>query len=126
MWLHIDPSGGPPIYIQIREQIKRAVATGFFKPGDQLPSVRDLAVQLTVNPNTVSRAYLELERDGVIKTVRGVGTFVSKKEIKIEYAERVKLVKSALGKALVEAYHLGFTEAELRELFEETLKEWGW
>ncbi|KNZ70003.1 GntR family transcriptional regulator [Thermincola ferriacetica] len=126
MWLHIDPSGGPPIYIQIREQIKRAVATGFFKPGDQLPSVRDLAVQLTVNPNTVSRAYLELERDGVIKTVRGVGTFVSEKEIKIEYAERVKLVKSVLGKALVEAYHLGFTEAELRELFEETLKEWGW
>ncbi len=124
MWLHIDPSAGPPIYMQIKEQIKRASATGLLKAGEHLPSVRELAVQLTVNPNTVSRAYLELERDGIIKTVRGVGAFVSEKEVKLLHEERVKTLQAAMDKVMVEAHHLGFEDEEVISLFKDRVKEW--
>lgn len=69
-----------PIYLQIVNQVKRAVASGVLVPGDRLPTVRQLAVDLTINPNTVAKAYQELEREGVISTVPGRGTFVGQKK----------------------------------------------
>jgi GntR family transcriptional regulator len=124
MWFHVDPASGLPIYMQIINQVKRATASGLLKEGDQMPSVRELALQLTVNPNTISKAYQELERDGVIKTMRGIGTFVAGQEIKIVHGERVRVLQSAIDKVLVEAHHLGFTDEELEELFLKRIKDW--
>jgi GntR family transcriptional regulator len=110
--------------MQILNQVKRAAASGLLKPGDQMPSVRELAIELTVNPNTIVKAYQELERDGVIKTVRGVGTFVAEKEIKIVHEERVKVLLGAIDRVLIEAHHLGFSEDEVRKFMEDRMKEW--
>jgi GntR family transcriptional regulator len=73
----IDPRDPTPIYVQIERALRAAIATGRLKPGDQLPTVRQMAVELQVNANTVARVYLELEKAGVIETKRGVGSFIS-------------------------------------------------
>ena len=72
----VDPQSGVPIYLQIIEQIKRSVALGILQAGEQLPTVKQLALDLTINPNTVARAYRDLERDTVIETAPGRGSFV--------------------------------------------------
>src|SRR6185437_784079 len=74
--LTVDPRSGVPIYLQIIEQVKRSVALGILQAGEQLPTVKQLALDLTVNPNTVARAYRDLERDSVIQTAPGRGSFV--------------------------------------------------
>ena len=74
--LTVDPRSGVPIYLQIIEQIKRSVALGVLQAGEQLPTVKQLALDLTVNPNTVARAYRDLEREQVIETAAGRGSFV--------------------------------------------------
>ena len=73
---HIDPGNPAPIYAQLERAVQTAVAAGWLEPGDQLPTVRQLAVILKINANTVARAYASLERDGVVETQRGVGTFI--------------------------------------------------
>ncbi|MEW5786053.1 MAG: GntR family transcriptional regulator, partial [Bacillota bacterium] len=75
-WFHINTRSGVPIYVQLKEQIKTAVAGGILSAGDQLPSVRELAVALVINPNTVVRAYNELEHEGLLSIEQGRGTFV--------------------------------------------------
>lgn len=77
MWFHIDPSSGLPIYRQLVDQVKQGVAGGLLQPGDRLPSVRDLALELTINPHTVAKAYQELEREGVVEMPRGKGVFIA-------------------------------------------------
>lgn len=77
MWLKVDAGSGVPLYLQIMESIQQAVDTGYLGPGEQLPSVRELAVDLIISPNTVARAYRELEREGFIVTSQGRGTFIS-------------------------------------------------
>ncbi len=124
MWFHVDPASGVPIYLQIFNQVKRASASGLLKPGDQISSVRELALELTVNPNTIAKAYQELEREGIIKTVRGVGTFVAENVVKLVDEERIKVLTAAVDKVLVEAHHLGFAEEELKDLFEARIKDW--
>ena len=124
MWFHVDPASGVPIYLQIFNQVKRASASGLLKPGDQISSVRELALELTVNPNTIAKAYQELEREGIIKTVRGVGTFVAENVVKLVDEERIKVLTAAVDKVLVEAHHLGFAEDEVIKLFEARIKDW--
>ena len=75
--LTLDPHDSTPIYAQLERGVRAAIATGRLKPGDQLPTVRQMAVELRVNANTVARVYAELERSGVIETKRGVGSFIS-------------------------------------------------
>src|SRR5712692_11302612 len=75
--LAVDPRDATPIYAQLERGLRAAIATGRLRPGDQLPTVRQLAVDLRVNANTVARVYGELERDGVLETRRGVGSFVT-------------------------------------------------
>src|ERR687892_1121341 len=72
-----NPSSGVPIYLQLMEQVKHAIETGALKPGEQLPSIRPLAEELVINPNTVAKAYRELEHEGVIELRQGAGAFVS-------------------------------------------------
>lgn len=125
MWLYIDPSSGTPIYRQIADQISQAVAGGILRPGDRLPSVRDLAVSLTVNPNTVVRAYQELERDGLLETARGKGVFVSSRAAQAAPDERVQRIVPILDRLVAEAYLLGIGEKELLQLLRDKLRERG-
>ena len=123
MFINIDPSSGLPIYLQIAQQIKTAVAMGRLQPEEPLPSVRQLAVELAVNPNTVARAYLDLEIEGVIYKRQGAGTFVSSQGVEMSKGERRRVLNELLEKALVEGVNLGLSERELRDAFERVLEK---
>ena len=86
--LQLDPKSGVPFYRQVIDQVKAAIAIGSIGPGDRLPTVRQLAVDLSVNPNTVSRAYTELELTGLVETQMGSGTFVGHKKVEGDEIER--------------------------------------
>lgn len=121
MNLRVEPGDGVPIYLQIVEQIKRAVALGRIKPEEGLPSVRQLALDLTINPNTVARAYLELEHQGVIYKRQGQGTFVSSQAAEASRRERQKIVSALFEKALIEAVNSGLTAAEIDDIYRNLL-----
>ena len=123
MFVNIDASDGLPIFLQIVQQVKTAVAVGRLQPEDPLPSVRQLATELRVNPNTVARAYLDLEIEGVIYKRQGHGTFVSAQGVEMSKRERRKAVVRHLEKAVVECFHLGFEEEEMRDAFDEALEK---
>ena len=123
--MRIDPASGVPIYLQIIEQIKYHIARRALKPHDELPSVRALAGQYLINPNTVARAYLELERDGAIYKKRGMGTYVAKKEVTMSQREKVEIVRQLLDKAWVQALELGLGAEEMQRVFKETLENFG-
>ncbi len=104
-----------PIYLQVMASIKRDIVTGRLVPGDKLPSVRDMAVQYTINPNTVSRVYRELELEGVCFTRRGMGTFVTEDERKV--VQMRKEMAEELVKRFLEGMHqLGISSSESMEL----------
>ena len=119
----IDTSGGVPIYLQLIEQVRYHIATGALKSGDELPSVRVLASEYLINPNTVARAYLELEREGMIFKRRGMGTYVSEKGVEMNQEEKIGIVQELLEKALVQGAQLGLNATMLRKVFEESLKK---
>ncbi len=123
MFITIDPSNGLPIYMQIVNQIKTSIAMGRLMPEDPLPSVRQLAVDLAVNPNTVARAYLDLDYEGIIYKRQGAGTFVSSQGVEMSKNERRKVLGELIEKALVEGVNLGLEEKELREAFERVLEK---
>ncbi len=114
----LDYTSGVPIYIQLKEAINTAIRTGAFCQGAQLPTVRQMAVQLKINANTVSRAYIELEREGVIASQQGRGTFVTlSREI-----DRRKLasLEQMVGELLRKAGELGFTVEDVAAVLETT------
>ena len=117
MDLRIDTSDGVPIYLQIVDKIKRGVAVGRLKPEEPLPSVRQLALDLTINPNTVARAYLELEHAGVIYKRQGQGTFISPQAVDASRRERNKVVTALFEKAIVEAVNFGMSASEIDEVY---------
>jgi GntR family transcriptional regulator len=119
--LRIDTTDGVPIYLQIVEQIKRSVALGRVKPEEELPSVRQLALDLTINPNTVARAYLELEHQGVIYKRQGQGTFVSPQAVDASRRERQKIVAALMEKAVIEAANSGMTAAEMEAIYQKLI-----
>jgi GntR family transcriptional regulator len=123
LFINIDPASGLPIYLQIAQQIKTAVAMGRLQPEEPLPSVRQLAVELAVNPNTVARAYLDLEIEGVIYKRQGAGTFVSGQGVEMSKGERRRVLNELLEKALVEGVNLGLSERELRDAFGRALEK---
>ena len=125
MLLHVNPSTGLPIYLQIQAQVKHAVAAGALRAGDALPSVRKLASDLRINPNTVARAYLELEREGVIAAVPGGGTFVSDGPPGLLKAERVRRFRPLARQATVEGRQLRLSRDEIVQLVDEELKALG-
>jgi GntR family transcriptional regulator len=118
----IDARDGVPIYLQIVEQIKKSVALGRLKPDEPLPSVRQLALDLTINPNTVARAYLELEHQGVISKRQGQGTFVSSQAAEASRRERQKIVGALFEKAIVEAVNSGMNAAEIDETYQQRMR----
>ena len=121
MLFHVNPSSGVPIYLQIEAQIKNAIAAGALKREQVLPSVRKLAGDLGINPNTVARAYQNLEREGVISTVPGEGTFVADGRPRLLKSERVRRLQPYARQIAVEGTQLGLTEAEVLHLVQEEL-----
>src|SRR5437879_7443939 len=103
MQLHISANDGVPIYLQIVQQVKYLVAAGRLAPGEELPPIRALAEQLVINPNTVARAYLELERAGLVNKRHGSGTYVSDGGSPLKRAERFKLIAHRADALLAEA-----------------------
>jgi GntR family transcriptional regulator len=113
IWLHINPSSGVPIYLQIKDQLRRAVQGRMLAPGTQLPTVRQMAAQLVVNPNTVARAYRELEQEGYLDPRRGVGTFVGvMPAARAQAADREAALEAAVLRFLDELDRLKATTAE--------------
>ena len=122
--LTVDPRSGMPIYLQIIEQIKRSIALGVLQAGEQLPTVKQLAIDLTVNPNTVARAYRDLERDAVIETSPGRGSFVRADGVTESPKVAAEIAADALDVALREAKSVGLEADELRNIFEAALQRW--
>ena len=112
MQIRISPDDGLPIYLQIVNQVKYLIASGRLTSGDEVPAIRVLAQQLLVNPNTVARAYLELEREGVVAKKHGSGTYISENASPLARRERLKILQERIDALLVEASHLkvGFDE----------------
>jgi len=125
MNLQVESNSKVPIYVQIEEQVRAMVAAGQLRPGDQLPTIRQLATDLRVNYNTVARAYLDLDRDGVITTLRGRGTFVAEGPNGEQMALlREKKLQSILRSSLEEAERLGYSTDEVTLVFQRELSAW--
>jgi GntR family transcriptional regulator len=118
MFLNINPSNGIAIYDQVVRQVKFAVAQGAVKPGNLVPSVREMARELAINPNTVARAYQQLQADGVLEQVRGMGLEVAADAVKQCKNERQKMIQDRIREALVEAKQSGLEGDELRQIVE--------
>ncbi|AHC15579.1 GntR family transcriptional regulator [Salinispira pacifica] len=111
----LDPKSGVPYYKQIILQIEMAIADGRLTTGDQLPTVRSLAVTLKINPNTVARAYSELEIRNLVTTQQGTGTFISDKEVKLSEVEREEKLEEMVRTFLSRGRSYGFSPRELAE-----------
>lgn len=116
--INIDSRSSKPIYEQIIDEIKENILKNILKPGDKLPSVRELSSMITVNPNTVSKAYLELERQEVIETLRGKGTYVS-----IGYKpkldeDKLSRFKENIKKLLIEGHYMGLNRQAIIEIMD--------
>ena len=125
MLLHVNTSSGVPVYLQIESQVKHAVAAGAMKQGEALLSVRKLAAELRVNPNTVARAYQNLERDGVIRTVPGGGTYVADNGQGLTKTEKVRRLRPLARQLAVESSQLRLSADETVKLIEDELNDLG-
>jgi GntR family transcriptional regulator len=121
--LKLQPASPIPIYLQIVDQVRHSVVAGALRPEDELPSVRSLASKYLINPNTVARAYLELEREGLVSKKRGTGTYISAEAAGcIVPEQRIKIVADLLDKALSTAMEFGFSRSDIRELLDDRLE----
>ncbi len=124
MWLKVDPRLNTPMYLQIVNGIKEQIARGIWQPGQRLLTVRELAADISVNYNTVAKAYQELERENVIELIQGRGTYVSVlTEIPNAIVRKGEL-REAIKKWFVEAHYLQLSKQDVFELFNEVLCEW--
>src|SRR5688500_14261648 len=119
MELRIDESDGVPIYLQIVNQVKYLVAARRLAPGEELPAIRVLAERLTVNPNTVARAYRELEMAGVVEKRRTTGTYVSSGGVRLARRERIRILAERVDALLAEARQMGVSIDEVIDLVRE-------
>lgn len=124
MWLRIDPRLSKPIYLQLVEGVKEAVAKHVLAEGERLPSVRELAASMTLNPNTVAKAYQELERERIIEVVRGRGTFVAPPGPVPDKAQRITAMQAVMKQLWIEAQHLQMTSQDLLDLMKVTVAQW--
>ncbi len=123
MELRIDPASAVPIYAQVVEQIRTLVAVRALRPGDRLPSVRELAASVRINRNTAAKAYQILESRGVLEIRVGQGTFVADGVPPFSSDERLRRLEHSLSRALVEAYHLEIPFEQLPEILERLIRE---
>src|SRR5271167_1747404 len=121
----LDLHSGMPVYRQLIDQVRSGIASGTLNAGDQLPTVRQLAVDLAINPNTVLRAYRELELGGLLETHQGTGTFISEKKINRNNAERERQLGQLAGDFAARAGAAGFTVEDLLERLREMVPDRG-
>ena len=121
MLLRPNPSSGVPIYLQLMEQVQHAIETGALRPGEQLPGIRPLAEELVINPNTVAKAYRELEHAGIIELRQGAGAFVAQTAPVERLADKLKSAKSVVSAVVAKLRGQGITDEEIRRLVEAEL-----
>ena len=121
MLLRPNPSTGVPIYIQLMEQVKHGIETGALRAGDQLPGIRPLAEELVINPNTVAKAYRELEHEGVIELRHGAGAFVTATSRGKKTTDNVRAGQAMVAATIERLRARGVTDEEIRRLFEAEL-----
>jgi len=119
----LDPKSGVPYYRQIILQVEMAVASGRFVTGDQLPTVRSLAVDLKLNPNTVARAYSEMEIRGIVNTQQGTGTFISDKKIELTEVERERVLSEIARSIITQANSYGFSLNEIIDYLQDKRRD---
>jgi GntR family transcriptional regulator len=124
MELGVDFESGVPIYVQLVDRIKQMVVSGQLQPGEQLPTMRQLAADLRINYNTVGRAYSILDQDGVISTQQGRGTFIASR-LSEDEIQRMRLdkLRGMIGQVIEEALVLGYSPQEIRDVIEEQLAD---
>jgi GntR family transcriptional regulator len=121
MLLRIDPQSAEPLFEQIAQAVKNAVARGDLAAGEKLPSVRDLAQDLSINPNTVVRAYELLTNEGVVVRRQGAGCFVTGRPSNLNTRARRRQLGDLVERVVTEVFHLGFSADELRAVIEEAI-----
>jgi len=119
MQIHVSSDDGLPAYKQIFNQVKYLVASGILRPGQELPAIRVLAEQLLINPNTVARAYRELEHAGIVVKRGTVGTFVSDAPSPLARRERLRVLRQRIDTLLADASHMGVSIDELKDMLDE-------
>jgi GntR family transcriptional regulator len=122
MMMTIEPASFVPIYEQIKREIKSRISLGTLRPNEALPSIRDLAGELVVNPNTVARAYRDLEHEGFITTRKGRASFVAVDSAALIHREKQRFLTEIFERAVAEASKFGFTAEEIEGAFSESLK----
>ncbi len=126
MEFRIDPASRLPIYRQIMQQVREGIARGQLQSEEHLPSVRELSKHLVVNPNTVARAYSELERDGLLHTRQGLGVFIAPLKVELTRKARKERLLELIDPLLTEAVCLGFTADDLLEAVTDRVKRFQW
>jgi GntR family transcriptional regulator len=121
MLFRTNPSSGVPIYLQLMEQVKHAIETGALRPGDQLPGIRPLAEELVINPNTVAKAYRDLEHEGVIELRHGAGAFVAGQARARKATDAIRAGQTIVSAAVEKLRARGVSDDEIRRLFEAEL-----
>ncbi len=119
MKIFVDTRSGVPIYKQIVRQVEKGVIGGLLKPGDQLPTVREVALELTINPNTVARAYRDLEQEGIIESIQGRGTFISGNLPHPSMEDKEMIIKDKIEELIREARQLNISQAKLVKMLDE-------
>ena len=123
MQIRIDNASDRPVYQQIIDQVKRDIALGRLAKDERLPTVRQLAEQLAINPNTISKAYRQMEQEGIINTRPGAGTFVAGLDSELSGSVKKKLICDDLERAVVDAFHMQIDEKMLLKWFEEQIRK---
>lgn len=126
MEFQVTTAGREPIYQQLAAQIREGVARGRLKPGERLPSVRDLSRTLVVNPNTIARTYTELEREGVLHTRQGLGVFIAAPSNDLTKSARRRKLLEQVDALLTQAVYFGFSQAETVELVTDRAGQFQW
>ncbi len=126
MEMHVDVASRLPIYQQLANQIREAIARGDLQPEGGLPSVRQLSKDLVVNPNTVARAYTELEREGLLVSRPGRGIYVAQPRMELTRAARDRRFTEQLDLLLTEAVHLGYSAEEVTVLVSRRMRQFQW
>jgi GntR family transcriptional regulator len=123
MLFRTNPSLGVPIYLQLMEQVKHAIETGALRPGDQLPAIRPLAEEIVINPNTVAKAYRELEQEGIIELRHGAGAFVSPNVRARKSGDALRVAQTLVAGTVERLRDRGIHDEEIRRLFEAALAD---
>ena len=123
MWVRIDNASTVPVFQQLAEQIRAAIARGTLRPGEALPSIRQMATEALLNPNTVAKTYRDLERESILRTQRGLGVFVADTAPELCHGERRVAIRRQVENVIAEGRRAGLSTAELETLCREALEE---